>query len=227
MSVENTRIAPRSRFATVLFDVDSTLVSIEGIDWLAEQRGAEVANECVLLTARSMAGEFPIEAVYEKRLLAILPTRAELNALANVYCQALEPGAKELVQALQRAGVTVYMVSGGIRDALIPLAALLHIPETRLHAVQLTANAAGQFVALKGRQALAMHTGKPEIIQALNVAQPAVMIGDGSTDAAARTATGCFIAYTGVMRRDAVVAQADMVANSFSELSSLLFEESL
>lgn len=223
MTVHNASATQPARFATVIFDVDSTLVTLEGIDWLAARRGAAVADMCASLTARSMAGELPIEAVYEQRLLAIAPTRVEMDALAQAYCEALQPGAIELVQALQRAGTQVYMVSGGIRDALVPLAALLNIPPSHLHAVQLTANSAGEFVALSGQQPLATHTGKPEVIQSLHVPRPAVMIGDGATDAAARTVTDCFIAFTGVVQRDAVVERADLVANNFAELSSLLF----
>lgn len=215
----------RARFASVVFDVDSTLVTLEGIDWLAERRGPHVAEQCASLTMRSMAGEIPIEAVYEQRLLAIVPTQVELEALSNAYIAAVQPGARALITALRTAGVMVYMVSGGIRDAMVPLAAYLGVPEPHLHAVQLATNASDQFVHLRGVQPLATQRGKPDVISTLRMPRPSVMIGDGATDAAARTATDCFIAYTGVVERAAVVASADHVAKSFAELTVLLFEE--
>jgi hypothetical protein len=49
------------------------------------------------------------------------------------------------------------------------------------------------------------------------------MIGDGSTDAAVRGVVTEFIAYTGVARRENVVAVADAEADSFAALYPLLF----
>ena len=82
----------RPRFATVIFDVDSTLATIEGIDWLASLRDAAIARECAELTDRAMAGEFPIDAVYVRRLVAIEPTAGELAALGEAYRAAVVPG---------------------------------------------------------------------------------------------------------------------------------------
>ena len=42
--------AVTASFATVVLDVDSTLSGIEGIDWLAERRGPELAATIVALT---------------------------------------------------------------------------------------------------------------------------------------------------------------------------------
>jgi len=60
--------AGKPLFKTVVFDVDSTLADIEGIDWLATLRDPEIARESEELTTRAMAGEMPIEAVYTRRL---------------------------------------------------------------------------------------------------------------------------------------------------------------
>jgi hypothetical protein len=49
------------------------------------------------------------------------------------------------------------------------------------------------------------------------------MVGDGSTDAAVRGVVDNFFAYTGVARRESVVAVADAEAKNFDELRSLLF----
>ena len=75
----------RPRFKTVIFDVDSTVCAIEGIDWLAARRDPDVARESEALTAQAMAGESPIEAVYTRRLERIRPTAGELISLAEAY----------------------------------------------------------------------------------------------------------------------------------------------
>lgn len=213
----------RPLFATVVFDVDSTLAAIEGIDWLAELRGPDVARACADLTARAMDGLVPIESVYLERLRAIAPTDAELHALADAYCNAVQPNAAQTISALHGAGVVVHLVSGGLRAAILPLARQLGIAADHVHAVTLAANANGQWLELDGDQPLATQRGKPLVLSQLTMARPAVMIGDGATDAAARGVVDQFIAYTGVVRRGPVVAAADAEATDFLCLYSLLF----
>jgi len=216
-------LSPDVQFATVVFDVDSTLATIEGIDWLAEQRGPETARECAALTERAMAGELPIESVYTRRLEAIAPTGDEIDVLAEAYRAAVTPGAHTLIADLHEAGSEVHLLSGGLRRALLPLARDLGIGADRVHAVQLQPNAQGRFVMLDGEQPLATQQGKAIVLASLAVPRPSVMIGDGSTDAAARGVSDRFIAYTGVARRPAVVAVADAEAADFNALSALLF----
>ncbi|MEQ1692595.1 MAG: HAD-IB family phosphatase [Gemmatimonas sp.] len=219
-----TRLANGLRFGTVVFDVDSTVAAIEGIDWLAERRGPDVARECADLTNRAMAGELPIEAVYVRRLRAIAPTADEIAALSEAYRKAVQPGAADLIAALRDAGCDVHLLSGGLRAALLPLARDLGVAPACVHAVSLAPDHAGRYVALEGTQPLATQQGKAIVLAALSLARPTVMIGDGSTDAAARGVTDGFIAYTGVARRPAVVAVADAEASSFAALALLLFD---
>ena len=216
-----------TRFASVVFDVDSTLSSIEGIDWLAAQRGPEIAQRCESLTAEAMAGALPLEAVYLQRLAAIRPTAAELQALGAEYCRTVQPGAAELIAALQAQGVRVHLVSGGLRAALLPLAAQLGVPATALHAVEVAPDDEGCLTLLDGDQPLATQRGKPHVVHYLALPAPIAMIGDGSTDAAVRDVAHCtFIAYTGVARRAAVVEKAAAEAPSFDALAALLFTTS-
>lgn len=83
----------------------------------------------------------------------------------------------------------------------------------------------GRFVHLDGIQPLATQQGKAQVLAALALPRPMVMIGDGATDAAARGVTDRFIAYTGVARREAVVAVADAQASDFEQLHELLFSQ--
>ena len=211
------------RFASVIFDVDSTLTSLEGIDWLATLRGDGVAREIASLTEQAMAGAIPLEDVYGRRLELIRPTRAEIAALGQAYCDAVQPGARALCAVLAAAETTVSIVSGGLRDAIMPLAGYLDIPESRVHAVSLTFDENGYYRAIDGVQLLATQRGKPALLHELAPSRPFVMVGDGATDAAVRGVADAFIAYTGVTRRPSVVAVADADAPDFVTLHALLF----
>ncbi len=219
----------RAKFASVVFDADSTLSAIEGIDWLGTLRGPDVAAEIEALTNRAMDGLVPLDAVYAERIARIRPTREELRELGEVYVQRVVPGVAELVAALHSAGVVTVIVSGGIRHALLPLARHLGVDASDVHAVSLASSAGDDVLdAIDGEQPLATQMGKVRVVESLVAAgglpSPVVMVGDGATDAAVRGVVDAFLAFTGVMRREAVVAVAAGEARDMRELRGMLFE---
>lgn len=211
-------------FATVVLDVDSTVSGVEGIDWLAQRRGGEVAARVVALTDRAMGGELPLEAVYGERLAAIRPSRADIDALAEAYIAAVAPHCRQTIASLGAHGTVVLLVSGGLRPAIAPLAAALGVLDERLHAVDIRFDDAGNYVGYDERSPLTTATGKPEVIRRLGLARPSLMVGDGATDLAAKPAVDAFAAFTGFATRDPVVAAADLTIASFRELFSFVVE---
>ena len=214
----------RPRFASVVLDVDSTITSLEGIDWLANLRGDAIAHEVAALTDRAMGGDISIESIYAHRLDLIKPTRDEVAALGQAYIETVQRGARALCAVLAVAGCDVTLLSGGLRDAIVPFADYMGIPAARVHAVSIRFADDGQYVSLAGDQPLATQRGKPVVLHHLSLPRPLVMIGDGATDAAVRGICDAFIAYTGVARRPNVVAVADAEAADFATLHSLLFQ---
>ncbi|MEM7518919.1 MAG: phosphoserine phosphatase, partial [Planctomycetota bacterium] len=87
-------------YDTVVFDCDSTLSSIEGIDELAVSKMAEIEA----LTALAMAGEVPLEEVYGRRLALLEPTRTDIERIAALYAERALPHARALVAALRACG---------------------------------------------------------------------------------------------------------------------------
>jgi phosphoserine phosphatase len=121
-------------FQRVIFDCDSTLVSVEGIDELARLKGR--TGQIAELTRRAMNGEVPLEYVYARRLEMLQPTRAELMQVGRIYRHALVPEAAEVVAALQFVGIEVFILSGGLKAAVRGLAACLKIPASNVFAVE-------------------------------------------------------------------------------------------
>jgi phosphoserine phosphatase len=198
----------------VVFDCDSTLSSIEGIDWLAARRG--VKDEVAALTAAAMSGAVPLEAVYSRRLALAHPTRADLAALAAAYFERVVPDAAATIAALGAAGWEAWVASGGLEPAVIPLAARLGIPAARVRAVPIDLDAPDPWVAA-ARHPLASMDGKRVVVGAIvEGAGNSALVGDGATDLAARPAVDRFVAYGGVAAREAVLAAADAWVRSAS-----------
>ena len=210
------------RFRTVVLDVDSTLTGIEGIDWLAARRDPAVAREIAALTARAMNGEAPIESLYGRRLDLVKPTIAEVEELANAYRTAAAPRARQTVAEFHAAGLAVHLISGGLREAILPFADWLGVPAERVHAVGIRFEASGRYGGWDHQSPLATATGKGVVLALLDAAPPVLMVGDGITDLATRAAGATFAAYTGFVRREPVVREADHIVNSFDELHTLV-----
>lgn len=205
------------RYAAVVLDADSTIAGIEGIDWLAARRGPDVQRAVELLTTQAMNGEVPLESVYDRRLAVIGANADDLRALSAAYEAAVAPGAADAIAALHAAGVTVHVVSGGLRPALLPMTRTLGIADARVHAVEPAADAAGLFTRAAASP-LTTQNGKQAIIAALSLPRPILGVGDGATDLAMRPVVDAFAAYVGFVRRDAVVAGATLVLDSFAAL---------
>ena len=209
-------------FSSVVIDVDSTLCGIEGIDFLAERRGPAVSAEIAALTDRAMTGEIPLESVYGRRLTTIRPTRDDIAALAAAYAASLAPGAARAIAIMRSAGVRLVLVSGGIREAILPVARQLGFADDELHAVSLNFDGEGSYAGFDDQSPLTTQRGKPELVAALigrgRLTRPVLAVGDGMTDAKLVGTVDKFALFTGFARRERVAALADLEIGSFAEL---------
>jgi phosphoserine phosphatase len=197
------------RFATVIFDCDSTLSAVEGIDELAgPHREASAA-----LTNAAMRGELRLEEVYGRRLELIRPTRAQVEALGRLYVERMVPDARETVAALRAEGMAVRIVSGGLLPAVRAVARALAVPDEHVAAVDVRFDAEGAFAGWEVGSPLARSLGKRAQLERWNgtLPRPVMIVGDGITDLEARPPADTFVAFAGVTAREPVLAAADAV----------------
>ena len=213
-----------SRFNSIILDVDSTLSGIEGIDWLAALRGPEIEAWSIGLTERAMAGKLPIEAVYGERMRAVKPTAADIELLAQAYIERMAPRARETLAELRSSGVKLVMVSGGLREAILPLAGELSVGERSVHAVSIFFDADGNYAGFEEDSLLTRQDGKRMTVRDMGLKGPILAVGDGMTDSEIRPVVDGFAAFTGFMRREPVVQRADFVIETFDQLRDLILE---
>jgi phosphoserine phosphatase len=202
------------RYRAVVFDCDSTLSALEGIEELALGR-AEVAE----LTDAAMRGEMPLEEVYGKRLELIRPSRDAVEGLVPRYVEGLVEDAAGTVATLVAAGIDVRIVSGGLHPAVAGLARHLGLADHAVAAVPVRFDGAGRYAGYDADAPAARAGGKAEVLRtwrAGGLPGPVLMVGDGATDLEARDDVDLFVAYAGVVERPAVVAAAAVVVRSRS-----------
>ena len=195
----------RAKYRFVFFDVDSTLVTIEGIDVLANGN-----PEIVALTEAAMNGEITVEEVYARRLEIIRPSRADIEELGRRYVSSMVDGARETIATLQRLNVDVHLVSAGIAEAIAPLAETLNIAPRAVHAVSLQFDEQGNYADFDRRSLLTRSGGKYLVVRALLARSKgdSAFIGDGVTDVETMRAVSLFIGFGGVHIRPRVQENA-------------------
>ena len=213
-----------NRFNSIVFDVDSTLSGIEGIDWLASRRGADIEAWSAALTERAMNGTIPIEAVYSERMKTVKPDRAEIEELGQIYIDRMAPGAREVLTELRSNAVETVMVSGGLREAILPLARELGVEERRVYAVSIYFDAEGQYAGFEEQSPMTRQHGKRMTVRDMGLRGPILAVGDGMTDSEIKPVVDGFAAFTGFTRREPVIQRADFIIESFDQLRTLVLE---
>lgn len=169
------------RVRLVAMDMDSTLISIECIDEIADMQG--VKPEIAAITASAMRGEIDFRESLTRRvaLLAGLDTAA----LARVYDERLRlsPGAERMLAGFARAGAKTLLVSGGFTFFTERLKARLgldHAVASTLEIVggRLTGRISGEIVDGHAKAAAFAHLGR----ELRGDDGLIVAIGDGAND---------------------------------------------
>ena len=205
---------------TVLFDLDSTLITCESLDELlarALSGQPERVAEVHAITRAGMEGRIDFRESVDRRLALARPARAEAEAFGQEALERLTPGMEELIAGL---AAEVWIVSGGLREVVLPVAARLGVPPERVRATRPDWSAEGELRGLLECDTKVEQLRAP----AASWPRPAVIVGDGMSDHAPLAAglVDHFIAFTAHVRRAPVVATGAPEARSVPELEYLL-----
>ncbi len=207
----------------IVFDCDSTLSAIEGIDELARAKGTAVYDEVVALTHAAMNGEVPLDQVFSKRLEIIQPDKATCDLVAQQYIDTVEPTAIQTLTELRKQGYTPIILSGGFKILIEPLAEYLGIEH--IEAVPLLLDEAGNYIKFDATYPTTYNGGKPEIIAKLKQQYSAthtIMVGDGVSDLETKPHVDKFIGYGGYTPRDKVQQNADHFIYKLDEILEIV-----
>jgi len=201
LAVQN-MIAHRKNKRMICFDMDSTLVTMEGIDEMARKMG--VHREVARITDKAMRGDFDFDESLRQRVAMLrgLPLD-DVMAIRNQMI--LSQGAEELLTTLRWLGFKLGIVSGGFdifADLLKDKFSLDFAFANRLEIENgtLTGKVQGDIVNAAQKARLVNQLACDEGIPLDQV----VAIGDGANDSLMLTQAGLGIAYNAKKALDQV-----------------------
>jgi len=211
---ENRRLAG---FGLATMDMDSTLITIECIDEIADLQGLK--PQVSAITAAAMRGEIDFSESLRRRV-ALLQEAPE-SALEKVYRERLKlsPGAEILLAHLKAAGVRTLLVSGGFTYYTERLKTRLGFDYSAANVLEvrdgvLTGNLLGKVIDADGKAAWL-----ERIRSELGLGREQVIaIGDGANDAQMLAAAGVSIAY----RAKPIVQERTDYAINYCGLDAIL-----
>ena len=184
----------RDRVRVVAIDMDSTLITIECIDEIADIVG--IKPEVAAITASAMRGEVDFGESLARRVA--LFTGMPLTALQRVYDERLQlsPGAERMLAGFKAVGAKTLLVSGGFTFFTDKLTARLGFDETASNALEIVAGRlTGRIVPpIVDAQAKAARFATIRAHYAAN-GGIAIAIGDGANDVPMLEAADVSIAY--------------------------------
>lgn len=205
-------VAPGRRlsdFGLVAMDMDSTLITIECIDEIADMQGLK--PQVAEITEAAMRGEIEFRESLTRRVALLKGLDA--TALQRVYDERLRlsPGAEKMLTAVQAAGLKTLLVSGGFTfftDRMKERLGLDFTHSNQLEVVdgKLTGRVIGGIVDADEK----MRTVERVCAQLGIDTRKSIVMGDGANDLKMMGISGMSVAFRA---KPVVRAQADIALN--------------
>lgn len=203
-------------------DMDSTMITVECIDELADYAG--IKPQIAAITEAAMRGELDFEGALDARvaLLAGLDEAVIERCLAERVT--IMPGAVALIGTMRARGATAILVSGGFTRFAEPVAAQIGFHRAIANRLEI---AGGVLTGTVTKPIVGSDT-KLQTLQAamaeLNLPPEATLaVGDGANDLAMIRAAGLGVAY---YAKPVVAAAADARIDQ-GDLSALLYAQGI
>lgn len=204
-------------FRLLVMDMDSTLITIECIDEIADMQGLK--TEVAAITEAAMRGELDFRESLTRRVALLKGLDA--SALHQVFEERLRlsPGAQSLLQGMKAAGLRSVLVSGGFTYFTDRLKDMLALDMTRANLLEvldgkLTGKVVGEIIDAEAkRQTVIDECGSLGVPPTA-----AIVIGDGANDLAMMSVAGLSVAF----RAKPVVQAKAHVTLNYSGLDGVL-----
>lgn len=196
-------------FKLVAMDMDSTLITIECIDEIADMQGLK--PQVAEITEAAMRGEIEFSESLARRVALL--KGLEATALQRVYDERLRlsPGAETMLQAVQAAGLKTLLVSGGFTFFTERMKQRLGLDYAHANVLEvadgkLTGKVVGGVVDAEEKRLTV-----ERVCRELNVStSQAIVMGDGANDLKMMAVSGLSVAFRA---KPVVRAQADVALN--------------
>lgn len=188
------QVEAERRRRLLVADMDSTMITIECIDELADYAG--IKPQIAEITERAMRGELDFEGALDARVLLLKGLDASVIDRCHAERVVIMSGARELVRTMRADGADCYLVSGGFTVFADRVAAEIGFNRALSNILEFTD---GKLSGTVARPIVGAATKRETLLaeaeaHGLSPAQ-CLAIGDGANDIPMIQAAGLGVAY--------------------------------
>lgn len=201
-------------------DMDSTMITVECIDELADYAGikAQIAE----VTEAAMRGELDFAEALDARVALLKGLGADAIDRCLAERVQLMPGARTLVQTMKKRGATTILVSGGFTRFAQPVGEQIGFDRVIANELTIEDDALTGMVTKPIVDSSTKETTLLDAMAELGVAASATMaVGDGANDLAMIKQAGLGVAY----HAKPIVAAAAGARIDHGDLTALLYAQ--
>lgn len=202
------------------FDFDSTLINAETLDLIASNKNLSdfEIEKIKEITNQAMNGEISFNKALNERLKILKINQNDVFEIKNQIHTKINKSILDNISFFSKNNC--FIISGGFREIIQPVADILKIPFEKVFANNLIFDQQFEYFILDNENPLAHNKGKSHVINQLDFKENQIMIGDGYTDLEVKLENPKikFYAYTEVVYRNNIVFKADKVISNLNEL---------
>ncbi len=200
-------------------------MSVEALDELAKvalinhPHKETITKQIEKITQQGMNGDIPFSEALGKRLKLFSLHKDHIAQVISKLQTLISPSIEQNRQFFKQYAQYIYIISGGFKEYISPIASSLGILENHILANEFIFDTKGNVLGYNKKNPLSQDKGKIKVIQQLHLKGNVTVIGDGYTDYQIKEAglANEFIAYTENIIRPNVTKKADKTIKNFDE----------
>lgn len=207
-----------------VIDFDSTFISVEGLDLLAETslknnpEKDRILEEIKNITKDGMIGKIGFRESLERRIKKLELRIENIEETAKLLKKKITPSILRNKKFFKQNSDRIYIISGGFEELILPVVEGFRIPKDHI--------LANKFIFMRDKVAgfdktrpTSQAQGKAFAVEALNLDGEIIVIGDGFTDLEIKRLGKAqkFVAFVENVYRESIAKEADFVTRDFDE----------
>ena len=209
----------------IIIDFDSTFISNESLDILAEscpikhENHHEIIEKIKKITEQGMSGEINFKDSLKQRIKLIKATKMDVSKVSKNLNKIVTKSFLRNKKFIKNNNDKIFFISGGFKEMLLPSLKNFGVHENHIFGNDFIYNNADEVIGFNHDNPLSEENGKVKIVEMLSLKGVVHAIGDGFNDYLLKKSgkVSSFFAFTENVHRKKVCAVADRVLTSFDE----------